>query len=467
LDNTMRRDMHVGWVTFLSAILLVTPPSTLAGPRDTAWRNGKSYTAARVRDAEAAIQAVQDALDRLKAAKDVLAQAEGLLTAAGGTAAASATATAAVAKAQSAVAIAQSAVVAAEAGAPYVVAAGVGAAAGTLIGQGLRGLWTIMFEDTAGTNPVDPRWRKPTIPEVELAAIQAVSRITAASGLNVDFQNTGTTGALAHDFISQGADMFISSARAAAAYNGGYYGDTLAAVADLQPQIVAYRDTVEQFGIELSGVELTSPAADILGQRALFEEALSELAATTDSGFTPQELSDLVAQLQGIYDSAQAAADDVPAGNLVGGPDALWDDLTLAEFQQFLADTASQGAAALPSEEVDIVNLLLAIAGVDVAGPATFADLLAAWDGEGDTMGQEAALFDPLTNTLSLADLFIGSATSLSTSGSWLDVNLNNAFITLDARANIPEPNSAILLAWATIAIYGTSRGQNCCTWGM
>src|SRR5215216_6586398 len=96
---------RVGSVLFLSASLLMAPSVARSGPRDTAWRNGKAYTAARVRDGEAAIKAVKDAVDKLKQAKDALANAQSALTAAGGIAAGSAAATAALAKAQAAVAV--------------------------------------------------------------------------------------------------------------------------------------------------------------------------------------------------------------------------------------------------------------------------------------------------------------------------------------------------------------------------
>jgi hypothetical protein len=74
---------------------------------------------------------------------------------------------------------------------------------------------------------------------------------------------------------------------------------------------------------------------------------------------------------------------------------------------------------------------------------SSFGPGLAAYDAVGGISAGELSLFDPATNTLRLDQLLIGSATLLSSTGYWLDIDLEQSPLTIEARA--PEPGSAAI----------------------
>ena len=192
-----------------------------------------------------------------------------------------------------------------------------------------------------------------------------------------------------------------------------------------------------------SGGSLLASQADIASSRSALVQNGPRNTAVVLFNFrndTTQPLSKAQAQtaLQAI--STQLAAAQYPS--LVDGTDPAWSRLTLAEFQQFRTDAGQFGEGALPAGEVALLTLLLDTAGVALPGGASFAALLAQREAAGAAPAGEVALFDPLTGDIGLADLLLGSATTLSPSGNWLDIDMRQSPV---VQGFAPEPGVAAL----------------------
>ena len=220
--------------------------------------------------------------------------------------------------------------------------------------------------------------------------------------------------------------------------------EVLGAVALLQGQLADYRGAVEAFSGVLRNTALQSPVAGFDAQLQRFAAAATQAAASCDSaaGDDCAALNDAFAQAQTALQaiSTQLAAAQYPS--LVDGTDPAWSRLTLAEFQQFRTDAGQFGEGALPAGEVALLTLLLDTAGVALPGGASFAALLAQREAAGAAPAGEVALFDPLTGDIGLADLLLGSATTLSPSGNWLDIDMRQSPV---VQGFAPEPGVAAL----------------------
>ena len=426
--------------SILAICLLVAQPG-LASP---AWEDGKAYTAMLADGGEKAIQAIKTATDNLQKAKDVLAAAQSALTGAAAVAAASAAASSAIAKAQTAVNIGRLALAEAEAGAPWVIAAAAGAVGGTLIGQGLRGLWSACWDPVCGLGfsgtiplqytPATPAQINLMIPQLTLLATNGATSLTAAG-----FTAIGPNGAAALAFLSQGAALTIDTAQGAAFAKAGNTAQVWAAAADLSTRLAGYRTAIANFAAFLPTASLTSPLASVQAALPDLTAAIAAAEAACNPG-AGDDCAALTAALNSAAASFSAGIADLTAADfssLVGGLSPYLADLSLSGFDSFLSNCAAIGVGCLPGEEVALANALISAAGTSFNIGAAIAE----YDAGGDPAGRESALF--AGGPINLATLLDQSATTLSSCGGpdcrWLSINPFQSPL-------VPEPPAIWLL---------------------
>lgn len=120
--------------------------------------------------------------------------------------------------------------------------------------------------------------------------------------------------------------------------------------------------------------------------------------------------------------------------------------------------TRPAGLIALPAAELALADGLLPAADVTFPSLPGLGTAIAAYDAMGDTGGAEGALFNAATGKINLAELLRGSATVLSSNGSWLNIDLEQSPVTQDARAHVAEPSSLLLVALALTRRRGVVR---------
>jgi hypothetical protein len=213
----------------------------------------------------------------------------------------------------------------------------------------------------------------------------------------------------------------------------------LAAADELQPILVQYRAAVEAAADILDATAYIDPTADMDAAIADFESALIEAKGDCndeldDCVTMAAELDDASAILSGL----QTGLATVDWATLANSP--IFEPITLSEFQQFLLDTATLGEAALPQAEIDLVDYLLQQAGAVYPGQSSQGPMLAAYDGQGDPNGNESLLFDSVTGELTLSELLRGSATTLSSNGAWLNIDLSQSELVQEANLALSSP---------------------------
>lgn len=457
--------MLIGLLVFALGICPVSP--VRAGP---IWENGRAYTGMLVdgvvETAEATIGHLETAIQVAEAA--VVAANASLFSARA--AAAGASAGAATTAALAAIGAAEAAVAAAElalAGATTAVAAttvvAAGAIGGTLIGEALRGLWEWswgLVSDATSSHATGPIYASATNAEMEALFPTLVSIGTGFNLTNADFLAAGNPGLISQAFITQGAHMFIGASLGAAAATAGRFEEVLTAVADLQAELIGYRSTIEAFAGVLENASFQSPVAGLLAARTNFDSAVAEARAACPAaaGSACSAMNIALDDAAAAFQSAQDAVGTVAFPALVGGANPVFPDLTLLRFNQFLNDTALLGAAALPGQEIALADRLMLEAGVFFPGMTSFGPAIASYDALGDTGGRESALFDAITGHINLAELLRESATTLSSNGSWLNIDLEQSPVTQEARAAIPEPSTLTLLGLGVLGLFGYGR---------
>jgi hypothetical protein len=436
-------------------IAMLAPPPGWASP---AWKDGKSYTAMLADGGAAALKAVQDALSRLAMAKQALQAAQNALSAAGPAAATAATA-AAVASAQTAVTTAQAAVASAEAGAPWVAGALAAAGAGTLIGQGLRGLWSACWDPTCGDHfsgvvpltytPYTPAQIVPLLPQLTSIATGGAFSTTAA-----DYTALGAEGQAAQAFITDGAALLMDTAEGAAFAQAGDTAQVRAAANNLSAGLASYRTAVANFASYLPTAQLTSPLPAVQSALVSLNTAIATAEAVCDpaGGDNCAALTAALTTAAASYTSALNTLAPADFAALTGGTTPYISDLSLSGFDAFLSACASTGVACLPPDELTLATTLLGDAGVSFAiGPA-----IAGYDALGDPTGDESALF--ASGPIDLATLLDLSATELSDCGGpncrWLLINPYQSPL-------VPEPSGTWLLITAIIGWLAAVRARS------
>jgi hypothetical protein len=332
------------------------------------------------------------------------------------------------------------------------------AAAGTLIGQGLRGLWTLCWDPVCNATSLNVGniYAPPTQAQLDALLPTLTSAGAGVSLTAADFAAAGSAGQLAADFIETGAALFIGAAQGAAAATAGNDPQVLQAVADLQPQLADYRATIESFSALLQSSGLPSPVADFNTAVQQFDAAAQQSAAVCDTaqGDDCAALAAAFADASASLHSISNQLSSLSYPPLVG-PGGVFPDLTVAGFQTFINDTTVLGSAALPPQEIALADFLLVEADVFFPGMSSFGPALAEYDAAGGASAGELSLFDPITNSLSFDALLFGSATVLSSpTGYWLNIDLEQSPVTIEARAAVPEPSAV-----AVFAIVGTLLG--------
>jgi hypothetical protein len=450
-DKSWRTRRSLFVAVALSAILCLALQFVGTAHASPIWGSARGFTAA---SKDAAVALARAALD------GAIAQAQSAEEAYRGVAAAidaaeleGAAATeellAALTAAAEASAVAAGEVVLAEGELDF--ALGAAATAGTILSVYQLGSWGFdACWDPCSTHAlhlgVQPVYQPATLDET-LSLIPAV--VFAATGFTItndDFAAAGERGSVAQDFLERGIRMFIDEMRGAAAATAHLWDQVLEAVGDLQQQLVGVREAMVNFADVLAATVFNSPLPDLLSARTTFDAAVSQARGVCDAaaGDNCSVVNAALDSATNLFQSAQNHIEAIQLDGVVGTANSAFADFTLADFETFLADTAAAGSAALPRGEIDTVDLLLNAAGVSLSD-TTAASSIAQYDALGDVGGRESALFDPITGTINIAELLRGSATTLSTSGSWLNIDLEASPLTREARANVSEPPPLLL----------------------
>ncbi len=423
-------------------IALVFSPIRSASSDDF-WEEAKAYSAALKDAADEAATLVAAATAAVAAAARDLANAKSAFTTANNAAATTAATLAAVAQAEAAVAAATATLAAAKTVAVGAAAAAATAAAGTLVGQGLD--WAIHFcwDPVCGATSLTPGasaiFDPPTAEEIEVL-IPAL--VDVGSSFEFTEEELAALDPVARDFMVQGTQLFIDTVQGAAASTADRFDEVLEAVEAMTPLLSTYRQTTELFAQTLESTATVSPVPEL--QQALqdLSEAGAQVLAVCDpaGGDDCAALADsfaaMTVSLQQIIDAVSA----VSFGPLVGGPDAIFDSLALPDLEQFVIDTQTLGATALPEHEIDLMHALLDLARVFFPGEDV-GELIANYEGTGG-IGNAGVLFDAATGQATLVEILRGTATMLSPTGSWLDIDLEQSPVTQEARQALPEPST-------------------------
>jgi hypothetical protein len=401
---------------------------------------------APVQAAEATLRAAGDAVDQALAALNA-AQAE---EAEAQTAAETAAAVAAVAEAEAAVTAAAAALTGAAAAleGAVTVAAAVGAA--TLTTQASSWILSTCWDPVCNLHASTSAGFVPAT----LASVQGLlPTLTSATGgvalTQADFAAAGPVGQLADSVISESAMLFIDAGRGAAAASAGNHQQVLQAIATMQPLLAQYRQTIAAFAGLLASTSTGSPIVQLTADAAAFDAAAAKAISVCapgggdDCNTLATSLGKVSASLHGLLAALSTVSFPSQA--------SLWPQLTLTGFEQFLQDTATIGAAALPSAEVPVAETLLQASNVSFGGSFDVGGSIAAWDAQGLAGDAETSLFDPTTGTLTLSGLFLGAATTLSANGYWLNIDLSQSPL-----VNTPEPHGFASVAVWLAGLVGT-----------
>lgn len=426
-------------------LALMIPLTSAPAARATeAWENGRAYTKMLEEHAAAAAKvAAIAAAAAAFAANEVIRHKAAVVRAA--TAVQTAAAIAALAQAEAALVLATTIAAGAKTAAVTAAAAVAAFALGTYIGQGLRGVWDWCWDPLCdATFSAVPIY--PYIPPEQvmystdlIEPMLPTATFLATSGELSFSQSDFDAAGIPTDFPVIGMQLFIGASRGAASATAENWADVLVAADELQPVLVQYRAAVEAAADVIDYTAYVDPTADMAAAIASFEAARNDALYACDS--MVDDCVTMAAELQDASDglaSVQTVLATVDWATLVNSP--LFKPITLSEFQQFLLDTATYGAAALPQAEIDVADYLLEQAGVFYPGQPSQGPMIAAYDAQGDPNGNESLLFDPVTGELTLPELLRDSATLLSQNGAWLNIDLSQSELVQEAQLALSTP---------------------------
>lgn len=437
---------------------------------DLRWRCTKTYTAALADGAKDAAVAVGEQLQNLQDAAEYIGNAQTVVQAAEASAVGTTVAGAKILGAASGtLTAAGEAVAATTVVAVKGVAVGAAAVVGTAVGQGAGWLLSACWDPVCGIQAldlsVDDIYSPATEAEVQSLIPELVLLATGQTMTVSGFENAGTEGEAALQFLSESTGMFLNLARGAASATAGQYDETLNAVDDLTQQLADFPATVATFADAVQSITLSSPAQAVHDEKTTYLAYLYGNEYQTDSSNTMAQAGELgldpTDALTTVEDAAFGAANALGDALTVldagtysplvtsGDTQGFFNDLTLDDFNQFVSDCAANGSACLPSEEISIVTRLIEAAGVtipDIDIGTSIADYDATDDycddsAEVAALQIAAASVSPLKATasgaLTIADVLDQSITDASTgetSTSWMDVDLEDSPVTIAAR---------------------------------
>lgn len=368
------------------------------------WGAAKDYSAEMKR---MAIQAANDLIAIAKAALDEalrqLEQARLRLQNAGALAATVA-ALAILLKASTKLAKAKAALVAALKGLAVLVAVGAAWTAGTVIGEGLDWLisrcWDppcVMFANQAPYSPPTNAQLDGLIPVLLETSGASTLAATRAEFDSADVAQPGT-GTTAWDFIRSGARAFSIAAEGAGASTAHLCSDVTTAAGDLEAELQTYITATDTMATMIENATIYSgdPRPDLV-EAVLGCDSLIQYVDAHPEEFTdPVEVRAAAVESRNASLGAITALDaqSLPNGSPkpLQGSGGYLPDLTLADFQGFLTDCATQGPSALPPGEAATIDSLLGRLGLRYSGVTGAGWDMAAYVGEGDT-GNEASHF--------------------------------------------------------------------------
>ena len=429
---------------------------------DQVWNDAKSYTATLAdTGAKTAAALAAAAAAAMKLAQQDLANAKAALAAAQ-TLAAGTAAAAAVAEAATAVTSATATAAAAEAAAGVTLAVATGVVGGTAVGQGANWLASCAWDPVCHLSSASPLGfiYQPLNQGQLISFLPTITQTAVGQTLSAtDFAQAGNAGVLAQNFITQGTQLYLGLAQGAAAFTAGQPAQVLAAVADLKAELHSYNDTIGNFAGVLGQTQLAT-LANLPSIRASFDAAVAAARAQAVNLGGAQGAAIIAAldQATSAFNTAQSAVSglNMPS-SFVGGTNPAFSVLTLQQFQSFLAGAALNGVAGLPPEEVLLADLLLQLSNTSLLGAVSAGPSIAAFDGAGDVGGRESFLFLASGGQLNVAQLLFASSTALSSSGSWLNIDLDQSPLTV---ASVPEPESIGMLLLGVLGIIGYTKSK-------
>jgi len=407
---------------------------------DDEWEKGVAYTKMLKDGAAAALAAVGAAASAKALAAADLAAAK-LAADAAVAGAASVEAAAAVAQAEAAVLAAQATLAAATTAAEIALAVATGATIGTLIGQGLRGLWDFCWDPlcnqtfiTAGNT-----YESITDQELDILVPELILIGTGQKMTKEDFYKAGDAGLASWKFMAEGAELFVNASRASALATAGKGTIVLGeAIPELQQGLRDYALTISIFSNVLKQASVPNPVEEMKVAHGHYLETAEKLLGTLDSNAADyavisKNLGDAGVALGKAAEKLQEAK---PSFTLVG-EGGIFVPLEKGQLESFIKDCDINGEKCLPQEEILLADRLLKASGTHFPDMPSFGKAIAAYDAKGASE-TELAMFGE-KGTIDLADMLAYSIDKMSATGSWLNIDLATSTLAKDIMSKQKE----------------------------
>jgi hypothetical protein len=297
--------------------------------------------------------------------------------------------------------------------------------AGTCLGQALDWGWDWWKElvSECSFSSTSDVYNNPSISEIDRGVLTALKTTTGWDWTKAGFDSLGAPGASMWSLLTCEVDGFLSGQRGDA---GATVSRSL--VLSAVPHMQSTLDSLPARFVTAANIMDTTaivlPTDSMAMQYSRFHRDLDSVKVGLDPKSTKYYY--VISKLDSAdqdFQSALKLMQQAPSGP-VTGPKGLSGALTTEEFSVFIQNCASSGTNALPIEEVEVVDSLLAIAGVVYPGHPSAGPLVAQWDAQGDN-SHEIAMFT--NDSMSWSDLFRKYATLLSKTGSWLNIDIPNS----------------------------------------
>ncbi|MDM7914040.1 MAG: T9SS type A sorting domain-containing protein, partial [Candidatus Eisenbacteria bacterium] len=258
--------------------------------------------------------------------------------------------------------------------------------------------------------------------------------------------------ALSWDYMKGALRLFFQLARGAAAATDHRGDEVLQAVADAQAELQAIPPLMEASAERMEALEVVPAQVELadgsLGTlRAAWRDGMFALQEVLQAANQPPPPDDpchvenggpgcdntqvIQAALQ-MLQALQAVSSMLDQVPLVHSPDdqprrliEFFRPGTLDDFRAFMQAVQQNGMAAVPQWEIDAADDLLDRSGIYFPSLTTFGTVLAILDA-GPSPDEEAAIFHD-SQVATHAEVLRASATTLSQSGYWLDIDLSDS----------------------------------------
>ncbi|WP_420546165.1 hypothetical protein [Nitrosopumilus sp.] len=446
----------------LLAVILISQISVTPAYSSTGWQKAKDHTA-WVKDGY-----VKHTKDAVVAAAKVLAGALASLKAAQATLAAvtaSSTATAAqYAAAYAAVQVAQAAVVAAEAAlnaALVAAAAAAAAAAGFALGTGIYQLgwgsahlcWDPVCPVVSNLT-IAPKYSSITQDEIDLIIPELLLAETGEKYTKEEFMSS-ESGVVAWNYMSEGIAFFVNSYRGAAVSTEGRHSEVLQAVSDMNASL----QTIPKLHVQAANAMETNflPKSTLDDLKIISSNLDKSIQDLEEVEFTqemidaePEFYASFLKAKQSVMDAKSSIDESIVtiseyydmAGNprpLVG-KNGIFPPLTISDLQNFTQECANIGKKCLPDSEILIGNILLDKTNVSFPNYDFFEELA---ELDSQFYDDEEIIFGS-SESVTLSHVLRTTGTTLSNNGMWLNIDLEQSPLTMEARSNIGSTSESL-----------------------